>query len=426
MGKLKAVFFIDLVRLVSISGGLCARRIFVKKKRGDKQIEHGKLLAHRRMIKSEFHELPYTINNFKRMKLKAKIITALLLLPLFLLAQNVVSKKTLHRMYTLSEGNRNYTTERIDLNPDSQNFALECLFVDHVNTPVGFELKAGKTSFLKVFNDNVQIGNIKRPITNGIQKYYHHFMVNIQNNQISVFNNGKQLISTNFNDTSALLELKMLAPFEKYIQLNDLIKEYVIYDAPLSQKIINDNLKTYTEALQNGTLPGNESQLIVQPFLSLPNKNRVNLCWESKLPSTGVIKYGTAYPLQHTIQMEEENDYGNTWEGPGDLGDLKVRQLVSLFDKYQVDFVTYGHLHCYERSYPLKNNQIDMENGTTYIIAGGAGGNIEDFAPHRTWFSAKTFRGYHYLIANIYKNSIRLDTYNSDGYLIDFYEKRKN
>jgi 3',5'-cyclic AMP phosphodiesterase CpdA len=129
--------------------------------------------------------------------------------------------------------------------------------------------------------------------------------------------------------------------------------------------------------------------------------------------------------MHHAPYSSDDDDFGNSWQGPTDLGDPQIRKLVPLFDNYNVDFVLFGHLHCYERSWPLKNNAIDTKNGTIYLMTGGAGGSLENFAPHRTWFNAKTFRGYHYSIANIFENTIRIDTYNIDGSLIDFYEKQK-
>jgi hypothetical protein len=129
--------------------------------------------------------------------------------------------------------------------------------------------------------------------------------------------------------------------------------------------------------------------------------------------------------LHHAPYSSDDDDYGNSWQGPTDLGDPQIRKLVPLFDKYNVDFVMFGHLHCYERSWPLKNNTIDSQNGTVYLMTGGAGGSLENFAPHHTWFNAKTFRGYHYSVANVFENSIRIDTYNIDGGLIDFCEKQK-
>jgi 3',5'-cyclic AMP phosphodiesterase CpdA len=55
-----------------------------------------------------------------------------------------------------------------------------------------------------------------------------------------------------------------------------------------------------------------------------------------------------------------------------------------LFDKYQVDLVVSGHVHAYERSYPLRGGEVTtvvpsggtvypQEQGTTYICAGGGG-----------------------------------------------------
>jgi acid phosphatase type 7 len=129
--------------------------------------------------------------------------------------------------------------------------------------------------------------------------------------------------------------------------------------------------------------------------------------------------------LHHAPYSSDDDDYGNSWQCPTDLGDPQIRKLVPLFDNYNVDFVMFGHLHCYERSWPLKNNAIDTQNGTVYLMTGGAGGSLENFAPHHTWFNAKTFRGYLYSIANVFENSIRIDTYNIDGSLIDFYEKQK-
>jgi 3',5'-cyclic AMP phosphodiesterase CpdA len=55
-----------------------------------------------------------------------------------------------------------------------------------------------------------------------------------------------------------------------------------------------------------------------------------------------------------------------------------------IFDQFDVDLVVSGHVHAYERSYPLRNNQVTKvvpsggtvhpeKDGTTYILAGGGG-----------------------------------------------------
>ena len=60
-----------------------------------------------------------------------------------------------------------------------------------------------------------------------------------------------------------------------------------------------------------------------------------------------------------------------------------------------MDVVFYGHVHAYERSYPLRDGKIDTENGVTYIMSGGAGGHLEDFAPTNYTFSNRLQRGNH-------------------------------
>jgi hypothetical protein len=56
----------------------------------------------------------------------------------------------------------------------------------------------------------------------------------------------------------------------------------------------------------------------------------------------------------------------------------------SIFDRYQVDLVVSGHVHAYERTYPLRGGEVTkvvpsggtvnpVTDGTTYILAGGGG-----------------------------------------------------
>lgn len=128
--------------------------------------------------------------------------------------------------------------------------------------------------------------------------------------------------------------------------------------------------------------------------------------------------------LHHAPYSSDEDDYGNGWIGSTEKGDPKVRKLVPLFEEYQVDMVFFGHLHCYERSWPINDGDVDLD-GVVYLEAGGGGGNLENFAPHRTFFSAKTYRGYHYSMVNIFANILRLNTYTIEGKLIDTYEIQK-
>ncbi len=131
--------------------------------------------------------------------------------------------------------------------------------------------------------------------------------------------------------------------------------------------------------------------------------------------STAKWKFVT---FHHAPFSSDEDDYGNTWERNSTNGDLKIRKITPLFDKHNVDMVFYGHLHSYERSFPIKNNKID-DDGTYYILAGGAGGNLENFNPVKTWFNQKAYRGHHYVKIDINDDLLEYFMYDINGSLLD-------
>ena len=122
----------------------------------------------------------------------------------------------------------------------------------------------------------------------------------------------------------------------------------------------------------------------------------------------------------HAPYSSDENDYGDSWKEKSSLGDLKVRAIVPLYEKYGVDIVFFGHLHTYQRTLPIFENHIDEKNGVVYLQGGGAGGNLEDFAPNRSWFSGKTYRGHHYFTISVLNQTLQMKMYDSDGNMKDF------
>lgn len=128
----------------------------------------------------------------------------------------------------------------------------------------------------------------------------------------------------------------------------------------------------------------------------------------------------------HCPVSSDENDYGNTWAGEqSNLGDPKFDNLKPLYESAGVDLVFYGHVHAYERSWPLKDGQVDRQNGVVYIQSGGGGGNLEDFVPTHSWFSNKTQRGHHYCKVDIFENTFSFKMYDIEGRLRDFLELEK-
>lgn len=124
----------------------------------------------------------------------------------------------------------------------------------------------------------------------------------------------------------------------------------------------------------------------------------------------------------HCPLSSDENDFGNTWEGKtSSQGDPRFDDLKTLYEAKGVDVVFYGHVHAYERSYPIKAGAIDNENGVVYLKSGGAGGHLEDFAPTHTWFSNKLQRGNHYCRVDVYANRFELKMYDLEGRLKDVF-----
>lgn len=128
----------------------------------------------------------------------------------------------------------------------------------------------------------------------------------------------------------------------------------------------------------------------------------------------------------HPPYSSDENDYGDTYRGPSTLGDrTRLGDIVKLYEKYDVDVVFYGHVHDYERTWPLRSDRVDQENGVVYMQVGGGGGGLEDYAPTRSWFTAKVRRDHHFAMVAIHDGTLRLQAIDREGRLFDTLELRK-
>lgn len=143
--------------------------------------------------------------------------------------------------------------------------------------------------------------------------------------------------------------------------------------------------------------------------------------------STAVWKFAAHH---HPCFSSDEDDYGDNHKGslkePFTQGDQNARHLVPLYEKYGVDVAFAGHIHSYERTWPILNLSINQQKGVRYIVSGGGGGGLESAAPQRAWFSIHVQRGHHYCFATIHDRTIQFKAYDLEGRLFDTFELTKS
>ncbi|MCW2416986.1 MULTISPECIES: metallophosphoesterase [unclassified Sphingobium] len=115
----------------------------------------------------------------------------------------------------------------------------------------------------------------------------------------------------------------------------------------------------------------------------------------------------------------DDDDYGDSYAGPTTGGDPEIRKdFVDLYERHGVDLVLSGHIHSYERSWPILNGKPAC-GGVTYIQIGGGGGDLERAMPVRSNTAAAQFRGHHVLLARLWKDRLELSMSDSTGAVRD-------
>ncbi|GAA5224732.1 hypothetical protein GCM10025777_53630 [Membranihabitans marinus] len=121
----------------------------------------------------------------------------------------------------------------------------------------------------------------------------------------------------------------------------------------------------------------------------------------------------------HPPYSTEENDFGDTNYEKSTQGDDELKMLVPLYEKYGVDIVFYGHIHMYERTWPLLDNKVDVKNGIHYINVGGSGGRLEEASPTRSWFTNKVRTTFHYAYVAVNDETLQYQAIDENGLLFD-------
>jgi predicted phosphodiesterase len=120
----------------------------------------------------------------------------------------------------------------------------------------------------------------------------------------------------------------------------------------------------------------------------------------------------------HPPYTSDEDDYGDTWKNTSRRGEVDLEDLPALYEKYDVDMVFFGHIHDYERTWPIRDNKV-QDGGVVYVQGGGGGGGLENYAPTRSWFTAKVHRDHHFVYLTINNDFLQLQAIDWQGVLFD-------
>lgn len=117
----------------------------------------------------------------------------------------------------------------------------------------------------------------------------------------------------------------------------------------------------------------------------------------------------------------DSNDYGKTLETTSDQGDLNARNISSLLEKYGVDICFSGHVHDYERTFPIRDGEVVpwRDGGVIYVTCAGGGGYLEDFDPANTTFGHRKARRHHLVYCGIHGGILEFQAIDEDGRLFD-------
>lgn len=146
--------------------------------------------------------------------------------------------------------------------------------------------------------------------------------------------------------------------------------------------------------------------------------------WLDRELARSTAKWKFAYH-HHPVYSSDENDYGDTYKGASFFGDKRVRPLAALYEKHNVDIVFTGHIHVYERTWPIRADKAVEKGGVVYVTSGGGGGGLEAPAPSRTWFSKRFFSGHHICYVGINAGTLEFQAFDIEGRLFDQFEIRK-
>jgi phosphodiesterase/alkaline phosphatase D-like protein len=146
--------------------------------------------------------------------------------------------------------------------------------------------------------------------------------------------------------------------------------------------------------------------------------------WIEKALAASDAKWKICYH-HHPAFSSDDDDYGNSWKGSTTSGDVRLRKLVALYEKHNVDLVLNGHVHVYERTWPIRDNKVAPKGGIVYVTTGGGGGKLENFAPTPAFFKQEFRSDFHFCYVTVHLGVFNLKAIDHEGRLFDQFSLKK-
>ncbi len=127
----------------------------------------------------------------------------------------------------------------------------------------------------------------------------------------------------------------------------------------------------------------------------------------------------------HPLFTSDMGSYRSSLGATGDKGDPNLFQLKKLYETYGVDLVLSGHVHGYERTFPIFKNHIDTHQGVVYIISAGGGGGFNPKPTYKEWFSQEIKMQDHFLNVRILGNILTVEAIDTSRVVFDSWSKEK-
>ncbi len=86
-----------------------------------------------------------------------------------------------------------------------------------------------------------------------------------------------------------------------------------------------------------------------------------------------------------------------------------------------MDICFSGHVHDYERTFPLSGESVVPweEGGVIYVTCAGGGGTLENFDPANTFFGHRKAQRHHLVYVGIHGGILEFQAIDEDGRLFD-------